>query len=140
MNDLQWNLWAQALIDCEVDGHWQRLRGPAAEPLPSRGPIFVVTAYNPRGEERELDLNEIAEQELELELEHAGASYWPAVGHSDDGTWVEPGVAVAGLTRAEACGLGHEYGQIGVFELTDREVRVVACRDGEVKRTRRRDV
>ena len=108
------------------------------EALPGDAPIFTVTAYNPNGVEREAAVNAAAEQELEHELTLIGAQFWPATGRSLDGSWSEPGVAIAGLERADACDLGRRYGQLGVFELTESEVHVVRCADMAIVRTKPR--
>ena len=133
-----WDLWAEAYIDCEVDGALRCIRGLGAAALPAEAPIFTVTAYNPNGVERDAALNEADERALEVELRVAGHRFWPATGHSADRTWREPGVAIAGIDRADACALGARYGQLGVFELTDTEVHVVRCADAHVMRTRPR--
>ncbi len=65
----------------------------------------------------------------------AGVSFWSALGGSRDGSWSEPGVAVAGFDRARACELGERYGQLAVFELTADEVHVVTCADAQIVRT-----
>ena len=57
-----------------------------------------------------------------------GVAFWPAIGRSRDGSWSEPGVAVAGLDRDAACELGQRYRQLAVYELTEHEVRVVRSR------------
>jgi hypothetical protein len=134
-----WNLWAEALIDCEIDGETRCVRGPDAQPLPGAEPIFTVTAYNPNGIERDEAINVAAEHELEQELARIGATFWPATGRSPDGSWSEPGVAITGLERADACDLGRRYGQLGVFELTEDEVHVVRCSDEAIVRTRTRN-
>jgi hypothetical protein len=136
-DDHLWDLWAGALIDVVVDGRVRRVCGPRAEPLPA-APLFTVTAYNPGGVERELVENEAAERTLEGELRAAGHRFWPGTGHSADGTWSEPGVAIGGIDRAVACDIGSRYGQLGVYELTDAEVHVVRCADARVMRTRPR--
>ena len=137
-DDHLWDLWADALIDCEVDGVSRCIRGPDAEALPGTAPIFTVTAYDPNGVERDEAANAAAEQELEQELSQIGVQFWHATGRSPDGSWSEPGVAITGLDRADACDLGRRYGQLGVFELTDTEVHVVRCSDGAIVRTRPR--
>jgi hypothetical protein len=138
-DDHLWDLWADALIDCEVDGQVRCVRGPNAHVLPAAAPIFTVTAYNPGGDERDAALNAEGERALEQELVASGMVFWPATGHSADGTWSEPGVAVAGIDRSEACAIGRRYGQLGVFELTDTEVHVVRCNDEAIVRTRARE-
>jgi hypothetical protein len=132
------DVYAGALIDCEVDGQTRRLRGPDAAPLPAAAPMFVFTAHNPAGAERDPALNEAAEHELEHELSSSSVTFWPATGRSPDASWSEPGVAVAGLDRTEACAYGRRYGQLAVYELTADEVRVVRCVDAEIVRSRPR--
>ena len=134
-DDASWDLYVDAIIEIVVDGRTKCVRGPRAEPLPADPPVFVLTAYNPGGVDREEADNEAAERLLEGELAAAGVTYWPAFGHSRDESWSEPGVAVAKFDRAGACALGDRYGQLAVYELTDDEVLVVRCDDAEVVRT-----
>jgi hypothetical protein len=134
-HDAEWDLYLGAVIDCEIDGRTRHLRGPDAEPLPAGLPIFVLTAYNPGGVERDDALNEAAERTLERELAGQGLNFWPALGRSPDDSWSEPGVALAGLDRARACELGARYGQLAVYELTNDDVHVVRCDNAEIVRT-----
>ena len=134
-DDALWDMYLGAIIECEVEGRTRCLRGPNAEPLPAGAPVFVLTAYNPAGVDRAEAENEEAERSLEQELSAAGVTYWPALGHSPDGSWSEPGVTVAELDRAGACALGGRYGQLAVYELTDEQVHVVRCDDAEIVRS-----
>jgi len=136
-DDERWDLWAGAVIDCEIDGDRRRLSGADAGTPPAT-PLFVLTAYNPGGEARDRDRNEADQRRLERELIAIGVSFWPADGQSVDGSWSEPGVAVGGLDRAEACELGRRYGQLAVYELDEHDVHVVRCADSKVVRTRAR--
>ena len=70
-DDAFWNLYIDAIIEIEVDGRTRCLRGPNAEPLPADAPIFVLTAYNPGGEDRDDALNEVSARALESELSSA---------------------------------------------------------------------
>jgi hypothetical protein len=121
-----WETYATAHISCVVDGRIVRLRGPDVDPLPA-DPLFVLTAWNPGGVERDQAANDAAERVLEAELTAGGRTWWPADGHSPDESWSEPGVALGGLDRDTACALGERYGQLAVFELTGAVVRVVRC-------------
>lgn len=134
-DDALWDMYLEAIIECEVDGRTQCLRGPSAEPLPAAAPIFVLTAYNPGGVDRGEAENEADERLFERELSAAGATFWPALGRSPDGSWSEPGVALANVDRARACTLGDRYGQLAVYELTDEQVRVVRSVDAEIIRS-----
>ena len=133
-DDALWDTYAGAHITCEVDGRTRRLRGPEVDPLPAPAPVFVLTAWNPRGVDRDQAANDEAERMLERELASAGAQFWPALGRSPDDSWSEPGLAVSGFDRAAACALGERYGQLAVYELTDEVVRVVRCTDRAVIR------
>jgi len=134
-DDASWDLYIDAIIEIVVDGRTNSVRGPNAVALPADAPVFVLTAYNPGGVDREDAENEAAERFLESELAAAGVTSWPAFGHSRDESWCEPGVAVASFDRARACALGDRYGQLAVYELTDDEVYVVRCDDAAVVRT-----
>jgi hypothetical protein len=131
-DDAKWDLYLGAVIECEIDGRTCCLRGPDAEPLPADAPIFVLTAYNPGGEDRDDSLNEASERTLERELASEGATFWPAIGHSRDGSWSEPGVALARFDRSRACAYGARYGQLAVYELTTEQVHVVRCADARI--------
>jgi hypothetical protein len=50
----------------------------------------------------------------------------------------EPTVLIEGWSRGEAIEVGRLFGQRAVFELTEDEVQVVACVDGEVRARRPR--
>ena len=140
VDDDLWDIWAGAVIDCEIDGRRRALRAPAAPPLPADAPIFVLTAHNPGGVERDAASNDAAEAVLEAELAAIGVTFWPATGRARDASWSEPGVAVAGLDRAGACALAGRYGQLAVFELDEDDVHVVRCDDAAVVRTGPRSV
>ncbi len=134
-DDAMWDLYIDAVIECEIDGRTHRLRGPDAEPLPADAPIFVLTAYNPNGVDRDDAVNEADERALEGELSAEAATFWSAVGHSRDHSWSEPGVAVARFDRARASAYGNRYGQLAVYELTAAELHVVRCESAEIVRT-----
>ena len=134
-NDAKWDLYLDAVIKCEIDGRTRYLRGPNADPLPAVPSIFVMTAYNPGGLERDDALNEVSERALERDLSSDGVTFWPAIGTSPDASWSEPGVAVAGLDRTRACAYGRRYGQLAVYELTAEEVHVVRCDDATIVRS-----
>ena len=135
MVDELWDVYAGALIECTVGGVVRSLRGPEAEPLPADAPLFVMTAFNPQGVERDEATNDADEAALEHDLAAAGLAYWQAKGRSPDDSWSEPGVAVAGLDRGQACEYGERYGQLAIYELTDDEVHVVRCFDAEIIRS-----
>jgi hypothetical protein len=134
-DDALWDMYLEAIIECEIDGRTHCLRGAEAEHLPAAAPIFVLTAYNPGGVDRGEAENEADERLLERELSAAGVPYRPALGRSPDGSWSEPGVAVARFDRAGACALGDRWGQLAVYELTDDQVLVVRGVDARIMRS-----
>ena len=134
-DDAFWNLYIDAIIEIEVDGRERCVRGPNAEPLPADAPLFVLTAYNPGGEDRDDALNEVSARALESELSSEEVTFWPALGRSRDGSWSEPGVALAMFDRTRACAYGDRYGQLAIYELTPDDVHVVRCDDAEIVRT-----
>lgn len=134
-DDAFWDLYIDAIIEIVVDGRTQCVRGPNAEALPGAAPIFVMTAYNPGGVDRDDSLNEVSELALERELASEEVTFWPAIGRSRDASWSEPGVALAMFDRTRACAYGSRYGQLAIYELTAEQVRVVRCDDAEVVRT-----
>jgi hypothetical protein len=136
--DHLWDLWADALIEWELDSGVEYIRGPGAVVLRVGVPIFVITAYNPGGIPRDDAVNEAAQRELEVTVQRMGLLCDRATGRSPDGSWSEPGAAVFPISRDQACELGRRYGQLGVFELTETEMHVVRCRDGAIVRTRPR--
>jgi len=134
-DDAFWDLYIDAIIEIEVDGKKRCVRGPNAASLPADAPLFVLTAYNPGGEDLDGARNEAAERALERELSSDEVTFWPALGRSRDGSWSEPGVALAGFDRARACAYGKRYGQLAIYELTEDEVHVVRCDEAETVRT-----
>ena len=134
-DDAFWDLYIDAIIEIVFDGRTQCVRGPNAEALPGDPPIFVMTAYNPGGEDRDDATNEPSERALEHELSSEDVTFWPAYGRSRDASWSEPGVAVVDFDRTRACAYGRRYGQLAIYELTAEQVHVVRCDDAEVVRT-----
>ena len=57
MSDELWDVYADAVIDCEIDGRRRWLSGADAGALPAT-PLFVLTAHNPGGEVRDREHNE----------------------------------------------------------------------------------
>ena len=91
-DDALWDMYLGAIIECEIDGRTQCLRGPNAEPLPADAPIFVLTAYNPGGVDR-------AEAENEADERVAGAG---ALGGRRDATGPRSDIRVTDRGRNPA--------------------------------------
>jgi hypothetical protein len=124
----RWDAYLATILETP-DGSRLVLHG---RPLPAH----VVTAANPYSSPRTPAENERANGCLRDDLRAEGLEHEPVVGRSPDGEWREPSFLVFGLTRDRAAALGLRFEQWAVFELDAGEVRVVACVDGAVMRTR----
>jgi hypothetical protein len=47
------------------------------------------------------------------------------------GNWSEPSFVVSGLSIADAALLAREFGQVAIFEITQDELRVIDCTNGQ---------
>ena|SRR5215204_5608351 len=56
----------------------------------------------------------------------------PSVGGHPGSAWLEPGVAVIGLSRHQARALGRAYGQLAVYELQGATRWVIACGNDDI--------
>lgn len=124
-----WRDYSKAIVEIEVGpGRWANLNGPdALDELPLPAPIHVITAYNPHGRERPEDANRAAAARLAGELWVSGVTMSRTLGRSPSGDHREAGVAVSGLSRAEALRLGRRYGQLAIYEVTADSIILVAC-------------
>jgi hypothetical protein len=87
----------------------------------------VLRAYNPGGSAAAEADNRAAARALWADPRLEGLMLLPSFGGHPDGAWLEPGVAVIGLSRHQAQVLGQAYGQLAVYELEGTIRRVVAC-------------
>jgi hypothetical protein len=115
-------------------GWWHLVPRPIDAPEPAGGarlgfdlPCHVLTAYNPRGGVAADVDNRAAARVLRADPRLDGLVLLPSFGGHPDGAWLEPGVAVIGLSRHQAQVLGRAYGQLAVYELDGPTRRVVAC-------------
>jgi Protein of unknown function (DUF3293) len=90
-------------------------------------PCHVVTAYNLDGRAAADADNQAAARALRADSRLDGLMVLPSVGGHPDGAWLEPGVAVIGLSRQQARALGRAYGQLAVYELQGATRWVIAC-------------
>jgi hypothetical protein len=70
--------------------------------------------------------NRAAARALRADPRLDGLVLLPSFGGHPDGAWLEPEVAVIGLSRNQAQMLGRAYGQLAVYELDGTIRRVVA--------------
>jgi hypothetical protein len=108
------------------------LRGPDAGPLPWPGSVFVLSAENPESARATPKQNRAATALLRERLERTNPAFVSIAASSPDGKWREAGFAVSGMTREQASELGRQFVQRAVFELTDDQIAVVMCANGEI--------
>ncbi len=96
-------------------------------PDPAGRPIAVLTAHNPGGITADPAANARARALLEGEVTSRGHPWWPAAGADPSWTHVEDGVAIPGISEAEALELGVMFGQDAIFVLTPASRRLIDC-------------
>jgi len=131
-----WDAYLTAEIRIELPGGPVRVY-PAPPAQASGGypdsagrPIAVITAHNPGGSAATDEVNEKAQAALEAWLDARGIAWWPAAGADPEWTRVEAGVAIPGMSEADATALGAEFGQEAIFLLTPASRKVIACATG----------
>jgi len=130
--DWTWQQYCETIVEIEVEpGRWVDLNGPdAVEAVPLDTPVYVLTAWNPYGQDQDEELNEAAQRDLIGRLSDRNLGLTPAMGRSVDRSHREQSVAVTGLDRASACALGRHYRQEAIFEIDADTITVVACETG----------
>jgi hypothetical protein len=126
--DQRWNDYRNATILAEVSpGAWAPLNGPEAstDAWPYRDVVHVLTAFNPRGQQRSAESNARADTDLVALLHENGVSFQRARGGGGD--YWEDGVLVWGLGREDARAIGRRFQQDAIFELDERAVQIVGC-------------
>lgn len=130
----RWALYASAVLHVEVEaGTWVALNGPAAAAeLPLGSQLFMVTAWDPFGEQRSAEQNASANAQMEAELRTKGAAVVRAIGRDGQSAYGEDGFAVSGLDRAEVLSVARRFRQEAIYEVDDTTIRIVSCDDGAV--------
>lgn len=88
----------------------------------------VITAYARTGTQKPADANEIADRELQQELQRRGVWYWRLTGYSPETLHAEPGWAVE-LPFEHACDLGNDFDQDAIYFVIGDELFVSYCDD-----------
>ena len=100
--------------------------------------VFVVTAWEPTGRRRPVDVNVDALAMLTADLVRLGAGILRAVGASPDRDHEEPSVLVWGIDFDEVITLGRRYGQDAIFAIDADNLTLIWCDTGvAVSRPRR---
>ncbi|SIO03955.1 DUF3293 domain-containing protein [Salinivibrio sp. ES.052] len=85
-----------------------------APQAPSTGAFAILTAFNPRSQPLSEKENQLRNARLAEEMERLGTRYWPMNGGAPDGSWFEPGFAVA-LEQSDAVALAKKWEQNAIY-------------------------
>ena len=129
-----WNIYINTYI---IDQYlvWA---GPNAGRLPLKAPTHIITAYNPFDKKLSEQENQQRNGLLWQRLQKLNVQIKPVTGCSPDKAWQEPGFAVCGLTRKQACELADVFNQRGIFELNNQELLVIDVKSSSIKKRRPR--
>jgi len=135
-----WTAFLRTVVQADQGATWSGAH--EVQDPPGTAPWMILTACNPAVVQVQGQSNAARNVDLAAELVRRGYTPAPCSGRGVDGTWpAEDSFAVTGMRRRDAVDLGSSFLQVGIFELTDDELLVVSCEDGEVKgRTPRRQV
>lgn len=76
-----------------------------------------LTAWNPRSELMEKQVNDLAQNQLQNEFIEGSLPYLFGYGQDPQGTWKEESFLVLGIEREWACAMGKKYGQNAIVWL-----------------------
>jgi hypothetical protein len=130
-----WRTWLEAHLWIERPdglGWWHispRPDGVVGE-WPLAAPVYLLTSYNPRGEELPLEENERRLGELETYLRTELVPAVRSVGASEDGSWMEPGFALLDSTEPQALAMARRFEQAAIYAWCAESLEVVGALDG----------
>jgi hypothetical protein len=96
-------------------------------PWPFVSPVHILTAWDPGDERPAAEVNRERQAALEQDLSTLGNGLWTAVGVDSVTGHREEGVAVSGVSEADALKLGAQYDQVAIFAWTPQVWAIVAC-------------
>jgi hypothetical protein len=128
-----WKAFASVDIQ-EVGDEGAMWTGHQANPnaLPLLMPVYVVSAANPRGMRASDGYNDSVHSLLETAVRDTlpRAQVMQVVSYSPDGQWREQGLALSGISKAEALVLVRQFYQLAMFALTRKWKMVVNIEGG----------
>jgi len=134
-----WEVFLQTSIALDGPAGRVVLAGEdAVADLPMSPPLHVLTGWNPGARPRSVAENERWNQQLRERLQAAGTATQTALGWL--GSWSEASFVVSGLSIADAVQLARKFGQVAIFEITQDELRVIDCTNGQRRGQRARRV
>jgi hypothetical protein len=134
-HDELWRTWLEAHLWIERPdgpGWWHispRPEGVRGE-WPLVAPVYLLTAYNPRGEELPLEENEERLAELSAYLRKELVAAVRSLGASEDGSWMEPGFALLDVGEAQALAIARRFEQAAIYAWSAERLEVVGALDG----------
>jgi hypothetical protein len=129
-----WRTWLEAHLWIErPDGlGWWHI-SPRSEGMigdwPLASPVYLLTAYNPRGEDLPLEENERRLAELDAYLRAQLVAAVRSLGASEDGSWIEPGFALLDVDEAEALAIARHFEQAAIYAWSAERLEVVGALD-----------
>jgi hypothetical protein len=130
-----WRTWLEAHLWIERPdglGWWHispRASGVVGD-WPLAAPVYLLTAYNPRGENLSLEENEHRLSELAAYLRTELIASVPSLGASADGSWSEPGFALLDLDEVRALTLARRFEQAAIYAWSAARLEVVGALHG----------
>ncbi|MEY3277543.1 MAG: hypothetical protein RLZZ426_29 [Actinomycetota bacterium] len=79
--------------------------------IAARLPIFIVSAWNPRGEAQSYDQNFERSQNFYRQIDRLGISFSTTTTFANDGGWLEQSCSMSGITQEQAAQFAAELGQ-----------------------------
>lgn len=96
-------------------------------PDPAGRPIHILTSHNPEGRPQPASANEVAHERLLTEVHARGIEHWPAAGGDPAWEHVEEGLALIGITEADAVELAQQFGQEAIYAWSPEAWEIVAA-------------
>ncbi len=128
--------WRRSVLEIKSFGKWITLWDgqtyyPDAVPEEVRGQdLYVVTAYNPGSTPLSDRQNRERDERLFAHISSLNsAGSFVSVGRSLSGSHTEYGYAIYGISKSDADNLATEFGQIGYYRLTSRDMEIFALGD-----------
>lgn len=88
----------------------------------------VLTAWNPGFEQLTDSVNQERNTRLRTRVVLSGLEYWESLNSAPDGTFIEPGYLVWGISQERACELAAAFAQFAIYWYDETGERsVIAC-------------
>ena len=129
-----WKTWLEAHLWIErPDGlsWWHispRPEGVAGD-WPLVTPVYLLTAYNPRGDDLPLAENKRRLAELDAYLRNELVAAVRSIGASEDRSWMEPGFALLDVDESGALAIARRFEQAAIYAWSAERLEVVGALD-----------